>query len=277
MAPVTLRWCGAAHYQLACAGQRLLLDPLYSRLPGDTPHLTETRDALDRVDTILLTHAHLDHSQDVPYLAARHDPALFAPRAWLQGLRPTAAPGRRHALESVKGQTFEAGPIAVTPYQIGAEQIGYWFLRSLTVRPLRHAAPKAVGPGLRFLRHHLHGSCFCFHLRFPGDTTLLYFGNLTSDVSELGGVERVDILALPYCPANDDWIRDTRYLIQRFSPAVTLVHHYDNFMHPFTMSRYIDLAEYRRGIFDACPDTHFFLSRFCKDVTLADILDARDP
>ncbi|MCP3983402.1 MAG: MBL fold metallo-hydrolase [bacterium] len=65
-AKVVLQWHGAAHNQIDYRGLKILIDPLYTRLPGDQPHLTATRDDLERIDFILLTHGHLDHSRDFP-------------------------------------------------------------------------------------------------------------------------------------------------------------------------------------------------------------------
>jgi hypothetical protein len=100
---------------------------------------------------------------------------------------------------------------------------------------------------------------------------MLYFGNLSDKVEELGKIERVNVLAIPYCPANNKWQRQSQYLINRFQPDVTMVHHYDNFMHPYTLSKYIDLNSYRKAISETCPDAKLFFSKFCKEVGFDDI------
>ena len=87
---VTLSWHGAAHYQIGYQGLKTLIDPLYNRLPGDRPHLEPSRDHLDRIDYLLLTHGHLDHSWDVPYLATRHHPEVYAPAECLRDVRREA-------------------------------------------------------------------------------------------------------------------------------------------------------------------------------------------
>ena len=205
-ARVTLEWHGAAHYQIAYKGLKILIDPLYTRLPGDRPHLDVTRDELDRVDHLLLTHGHLDHAWDFPYLTAKHDPEVYAPsdcqvdvKRMARRLGSTISADKYHRLEEIKGKTFGIADLEVTPYPIGTEEIDLWFLRSMLSRPLIHATPSAYPAGLRWLTQHLFGNCFAFHLRFPDPAkTLLYFGNLTQQVDELGGIDTVDVLALPY-------------------------------------------------------------------------------
>lgn len=276
---VTLQWYGAAHYQISHADQKILIDPLYSRAPGDKPHLDVSRRDVQQVDHILLTHGHLDHSQDVPYLAARHDPQIYAPGRYLEMLRKRAVRSgggsvahKHHALEDIKATTFRIGDIEITPFQIGTEEIDFWFIRSLFLRPLRHTNPRGVLGGVMWLTHHLFGNCFAFRLRFPPDgVTLLYFGNLTAQTDELSSVDRVDVLALPYCPANTKWLAQTQCLIERFQPGVTLVHHFDNFAHPFTHSKYMNLESYRRALRERCPGACFTFSKFMREVNLAEI------
>ncbi|MCP5068971.1 MAG: MBL fold metallo-hydrolase, partial [bacterium] len=270
-------WHGAAHYQIDYQGLKILIDPLYTRLPGDQPHLSVTRDDLDRVDHILLTHAHLDHARDFAYLAAKHDPEIYAPAGCQRAVErmarrqgTTLSASKYHRLEEANGKTCTIADLDVTPYPIGTEEIDLWFLRSMFMRPLANATPSAFPEGFRWLTHHLFGNCFAFHFRFPSlDKTMLYFGNLTEQVDALGGLDSVDVLALPYCPANKNWIQQSRYLIERFRPSVTLVHHFDNFLNPFTRSKYMSLAEYRTNVQAGCPDTRFYFSKFQRQVDFA--------
>ena len=84
---VILKWHGAAHYHISHKNLKIVIDPLYTRLPGDKPHLTATKEDLDRVDYLLLTHGHLDHSLDFPYLASRHNPEVYAPEEFLPDMQ----------------------------------------------------------------------------------------------------------------------------------------------------------------------------------------------
>jgi hypothetical protein len=279
---ITLAWHGAAHYHISYKDLKIIIDPLYTRLKGDMPHLDATKEDIDRIDYLLLTHAHLDHSMDFPYLLAAHRPQAYAPEEYLLAIqRGKTYSGFRfdyskcHSLEKAKGKTFEIADIGVTPYQIGTEEIDFWFIRSMFIRPWRHWKPEAIPLGLKWLRHHLYCNCFAYLFRFPPDgKTMLYFGNLTDEVEEIGKRTRVNVLAIPYCPANKKWQRQSQYLINRFTPDVTLVHHFDNFMHPYTLSKYMELNTYRKAIHEECPDTNLYFSKFCKAVDFNDIIDA---
>ena len=279
---VTLQWHGAAHYHITYKNVKTIIDPLYKRLPGDKPHLDITRDDLDRIDYLLLTHGHLDHSWDFPYLVAKHNPEVYAPEECMRDVQKEVERSGTafnmltcHALDKIKGKAFSIDDIDVTPYQIGTEEIDFWFIRSMFLRPWVHATPSAIPTGIKWLTHHVFGNCFAFHFRFPSQgKTMLYFGNLTGQVDELDGIERVDILAIPYCPANKKWLLQSQYLIERFQPGVTLVHHFDNFLNPFTLPKYMDLGSYRKALHEKIPGAKFYFSKFLREVDLSEIAGA---
>ena len=279
---ITLKWHGAAHYHILHKNLRIIIDPLYTRLSGDKPHLKAAKETLNRVDYLLLTHGHLDHSWDFPYIASSHNPEVYAPEEFLPDMhKEKGRPGfnfqwsKWHSLEKIRGRTFKIGDIYVTPYQIGTEEIDFWFIRSMFIRPWLHGKPMATLAGLKWLTHHLFCNCYAFHFRFPPKgKTMLYFGNLTGKADELIEMGRVNVLAIPYCPANKKWLEQSAYLIDRFRPDVTLVHHFDNFMNPFTLSKYMNLDNYRKAIREKCPGAKFYFSKFCEDVDFAEIADA---
>jgi hypothetical protein len=145
----------------------------------------------------------------------------------------------------------------------------------MCLRPWLHWRPAAVPTAVRWLTHHVFGDCFAFHFRFPPEgRTMLYFGNLTGQVEEMRNIERVDVLAIPYCPANQKWLAQSQYLIDRFQPGVTLVHHFDNFMNPFTLSKYMNLDDYRTALQERCPAARFYFSKFLREVDLAESIEA---
>jgi hypothetical protein len=51
-----------------------------------------------------------------------------------------------------------------------------------------------------------------------------------------------------------------------------VIHHFDNFMNPFTLYRYMNLDDYRAAIMQHCPDANLFFSKFYKMISLPEIL-----
>jgi hypothetical protein len=51
----------------------------------------------------------------------------------------------------------------VTPYQIGTEQMDFWFIRTTMIRPCRHLAFAAMSAANKFLIYHLKDNCFGYH------------------------------------------------------------------------------------------------------------------
>jgi L-ascorbate metabolism protein UlaG (beta-lactamase superfamily) len=273
---VLFTWHGCAHYHIQYQGKRIVIDPLYHRPAGATPHLTVSRQDVDAIDYLLLTHAHMDHSWDFPYLASRYQPQAYGPAHYLAYIQKKAKrwgmnfdAAKLHGLEDVKGQSFLIEDIEVTPYQIGTERIDFWFIRTTAIRPYRHLSFAAMLAGHKFLMYHLRDNCFGYHFRFLGSNkTMFYIGNLTEQVDELSAVDRVNVLALPYCPANKNWLSHTRFLIGRFAPDVVLVHHYDNFWHPYTHPRYRDLNAYQKAVKETYPHMEIRFSKFMEAIDL---------
>ena len=276
-ARLRLRWCGAAHYQLRTDDVLTLIDPLYTRLPGGRPDLLHGPEDLGHIDGILLTHGHLDHARDLAALGLRYDPLVYATRACIDDLaRARGRAGhdapRAHDLEALRGRPFSVGSLTFTPYRVGPEVVDRWFLGQMVIRPLRHRRPGALVEGVRWLTHNLLDRCFAYHVvTGKRGRTILYFGHLTDQVTDLASIDHVDVLAVPYCPANRQWARHTQHLVNRFRPEVTLVHHFDDFMHPYTSARYLDLGEYAEQVRRGAPSARFFFSKFEKDVTLDQI------
>ncbi len=280
---ITLQWHGAAHYHIFYKNLRIVIDPLYTRLKGDIPHLDVTKDDVDRIDYLLLTHGHLDHSKDFPYLLSKHRSESYAPEEYINTLkRKKSCPvdvlnnSNCHNLDQIKGKPFKIADIEITPYQIGTEEIDFWFIRSMFIRPWRHGKPGAIPTGIKWLMHHLFCNCFAFHFRFPQDgKTMLYFGNLTANVEELSNIDHVNVLAIPYCPANSKWQQQSQYLINRFNHDVTLVHHFDNFMNPYTRAKYTDLGIYAKAIRQERPNANLYFSKFYKKIDFKEIVEAK--
>ena len=52
--------------------------------------------------------------------------------------------------------------------------------------------------------------------------------------------------------------------------------HFDNFMHPFTLSKYLDLPSYKKEIHAQCPDEKLVFSKFMTPVLFDDLAEFPD-
>jgi hypothetical protein len=280
---VMLTWYGGAHYHIDYNGIKIIIDPLFTRPPGDTPHLTVKKDDIDKIDYLLLTHAHVDHSWDFPYLASKYLPEAYAPTRYLNYMRRKENkwglkfdPSKFYSLETEKNRAFKIADIEVIPYQIGTEEIDLWFVKNGIIATVQNWAYKeAVKALFKFFLFQLKGNCFSYFFKFPpSGKTLLYFSNLTDQVDDLHEIKNVNVLIIPYCPANKKWIQQSQYLINRFSPEVALVHHYDDFWHPFTSVYYMSLNGYKKVILSKFPDLNLKFSRFLEKRSFDEISSA---
>ena len=121
---VLFTWHGCAHYHIQYHGKRIVIDPLYHRPAGATPHLAASRQDVVGIDYLLLTHGHMDHSWDFPYLASHYQPQAYGPGDYLDYIQKKAKRRRMsfnasklHRLENAKGQSFFIEDMEVTPYQ----------------------------------------------------------------------------------------------------------------------------------------------------------------
>jgi len=275
------RWYGAAHYHLLYKGRRVIIDPLYERVPKAKPYLNSVKEDVEQLDYLLLTHAHMDHSWDFPYLASKHKPIAYAPEKYLTYLKKKEHKwnfdfnfSKCHSLEQETGKPFSIADINVTPYHIGTEEIDFSVIYNSFIRGFRHWSFGVTSAGTKFLFNHLKGNCFAFHFNLLSiNKTMLFLGNVTDQVYDMDDIKEVNVLALPYCPASSAWLDHTLYLIGRFKSDVILIHHYDNFWHPITHPMYRNLKDYRNSINAVYPEAKLFFSRFFQDIELSEILD----
>ena len=67
-----LTWLGHATVKLEFGGQTTLIDPWIM----DNPSCPDELKTFDRIDTMLITHGHFDHTTDAEALAKKHSPTV---------------------------------------------------------------------------------------------------------------------------------------------------------------------------------------------------------
>ena len=103
-----ITWLGHATFKITLANGKVIL--IDGWVDGN-PACPKEAKKLDRVDTILITHAHSDHFGDVLSLAKKFKPqivAMYETAGWLE------SKGVKNVTGMSKGGTFKVGEIEVT-------------------------------------------------------------------------------------------------------------------------------------------------------------------
>lgn len=104
---IDITWLGHGTYTLRLeSGETILVDPW---IEGNPAYPKDH--ALDRVDTILVSHGHFDHIHDVLPLAAKFSPqivAIYETSHWLE------KKGAKNVIGMNKGGTVKVGSVSVT-------------------------------------------------------------------------------------------------------------------------------------------------------------------
>lgn len=164
-------WIG--HATVVCelpGGETVVIDPW---LNGN-PSCPEDRKALDRVDAILITHAHFDHMADAVDLARRHKPkkvvASFEICSWLEG----------KGVENCSGMNLG-----------GSQEV-----LGLQVSMVRADHSSGLSDGDNIL---YGGLASGYMVKLPGGYTFYHAGDtaLFSDMQLLGEIYRPELAFLP--------------------------------------------------------------------------------
>ena len=278
---ITIKWLGASGFELRYGKRLVLVDPFLSRPYDATPRLPITRQDYRKFDMLLATHAHFDHFADVPYLAATVDAHIFMPRcgkkdvkkAWrtLHQSARTGNPDKWHAYEETG--RIRLDELRVTPLPGFHEVFDVPTVWEAIKRIFGHTPRnEAIRRGLDLVRMHPYGPTYAMHFDWQDrGSRMLFFGSLSRHVYNVTpDTGRTDVLAIPYCPANRQWMKETARLVQRFQPKALLVHHFDLWLPPITLN--LDLKTWRDRMEAQFPDVPIYFPKPLKEFTLEDVL-----
>jgi L-ascorbate metabolism protein UlaG (beta-lactamase superfamily) len=114
---VSVLWLGQSAFKITTpTGKVIVIDPWLTANPK-TPAEYKKLEALGRVDLILVTHGHADHSLDAPAIAKLYNAPLWAPAGLAQsmqtlGILPVAQANRMNKGGSIR--PFGPGGVRVT-------------------------------------------------------------------------------------------------------------------------------------------------------------------
>lgn len=172
-------WLGQAGFLLELGGRRILVDPWVSPFEGRLAPIPPLPLVAEAIDTILVTHEHLDHLDQafLPVLVERCPHVrLVLPAAIGSQVEGVLEPSRIHRV--TPGDTYDLDGLR------------------LTVVPAIHGVTmddaygdgSSLGAGPRFVGYVLHGEACVYH---AGDTLV------TADILEVVSGLGVDVALLP--------------------------------------------------------------------------------
>ena len=277
---ISLKWLGAAGFEVRFRNRLVLVDPFLSRPADSIPRIAVTPQDYRKFDLLVASHGHFDHFMDVPYLAVTVDAPVYVPQAAKKDIRdewrrqhPSARagnPDQWRALEDT--DHIKLDDLTVTPIRsfhevfdvpTVAEAAG----RIFSKRPLWDSIKR----GLKAVSTHPYGNTHLLHFDWGSrGTRMMFVGSLARHVYGLTAENgRVDVLALPYCPANRQWMKETERLIRRFQPRAILVHHFDKFYPPIIGD--MNMVTWKREIQSMFPGIPIKVPQLLKPFTLEDV------
>ncbi len=239
----TFRWLGTAGWRVRTPEQELLVDPYLSRYAtglaaGSFDPATPLRTDEAAVDaavgspsTILVTHTHWDHFNDVPYLARRHDARVVGTMTTYHTALAMDVPARQ--LLPVKG-----GEVLVLD-DLVVRVVSSLHSRTGTGSLLFPGTRAEMPPEPRVISDLPEGDTLSFVISRPGGPQVYVSG--ASDVDEQAlSVVAADV-AIFAVPSNDaTWEYVPRLLEALARPRLVIPVHWDDFesapTHPPTAS-----------------------------------------
>ena len=229
-AGVTVRWLGAAGFEIRCGEHALLIDPYVTRAPLSrcllsplVPDEVAIAGLLPRADAIVVGRTHFDHVLDVPSVARRTGAKVYGSRSAANLCRMGAVPEAQIIDVESRRLPFEAecGPFALRFFPSAHSRLVFGRV------PLPGDIDDCDAVPMR-LNHYRCGAVFSVEVRIDG-RRLVHLGSAeTVEGSVPPEVRDADLLLL--CVAG--WTKSDRFperVMRAFSPRAVLLSHWDDF------------------------------------------------
>ena len=254
---VTLRYLGTAGWEISDGRTTLLVDPYLSRLqmtspnddvlPGDARKRFTRADAaesdtatidrhIQRANFILVTHTHVDHVLDVPYIARRTGATVIGTESARNLARAYGIPGDQ--LIVARGGDdleFDGWSVRVIPSLHGILRHAPFLPRDPNAPPAPSVIPPDVTAPLR-VNQFAEGGTLAYLIRIGGHQILL-FGSMNyieREVEEL----RPDVAMIGAMPERSEIHDYTARLLKALGyPAMVLPTHWDRFNVTYDVSQ----------------------------------------
>lgn len=257
---ITLTYMGTAAWEITDGKTVILVDPYLTRLKTDTARdpvlssdprplvtvndfATSDHAVIDahvqRADFILITHTHIDHVLDVPYIASKTGALVIGTESTANFARDNGVPNSQ--ILTVKGgEDLELGgcSVRVIPSLHGilrhsplAAQ-----LKINSLPPPSTIFPADAKPPFRLGQLLVEGGTLAYLIRVGGQQVLV-FGSMNYIEREVDGL-RPDVALIGAMPERQEIYHYTERLLRALGyPRLVLPTHWDRFNVPFDVSQ----------------------------------------
>ncbi len=310
---VTLSYLGTAGWEITDGKTVVLIDPYLTRLKANSPNDpvlasdprptirlgdivepdTAVIDAhIHRADYILITHTHLDHVLDVPYIARKTGAMVLGTESTANFARASGVP-ERQILIVKGGEDLDLGPISVRvlPSVHGILQNIRPEPRPAGAQPPVNAAdsvrtpspdvfPADAKPPFRASpQFSVEGGTLAYLVRIGGHQ-ILAFGSMNYIEREVDGL-RPDVALVGAMPERSRIYRYTARLMRALGdPPLVLPTHWDRFNVPYDVSQAPAIERLQSFIGEvraASPHTRVIVPKYFEPIELPATPRSREP
>jgi L-ascorbate metabolism protein UlaG (beta-lactamase superfamily) len=286
---VTLTYMGTAAWEISDGVTAILVDPYLSRIlvplpgagsaasarvPGDTRPLHGWDDVvppdratidthIHRADFTLVTHTHIDHVMDVPYIALKTHATVIGTESTQNVLRAYSVPEEQ--LITVRGgEDYEFGKFSlkVIPSIHSPLDHKHYFSSA--------TAPPGIKAPLTLQQMNPEGGTLAYLVRFHGHQILAFGGNNYIE-REIEGLNP-DVVLVGAGPSHKEIYDYTGRLMRDLHfPALVLPTHWDNFTAPYDASQQAAIEavqSFVQEVNTASPKTKVIVPKYFEAIPL---------
>jgi L-ascorbate metabolism protein UlaG (beta-lactamase superfamily) len=285
---VRLSYLGTAGWEITDGKTVILVDPYLSRLKLPTPNDAVLADDsrplfgwdsigvsdeavidahIKKADFILITHTHLDHTLDLPYIARKTSAMVIGTESTINLARASGVPGNQ--LLGVRGGDdleFGVFSLRVIPSLHGILR------RAPNMPPIPGPPPPEIFPPDAkppfHLRDYVQGGTLAYFIRLNG-VKLLVFGSMNYIEREVEGL-RPDAALIGAMPERREIYQYTARLLRALGdPPLVLPTHWDRFNVPYGTSQQpaIErLQSFLAEVKEASPNTHVVVPEYFRPI-----------
>jgi len=283
--PVTLKYLGAAGWEITDRTTYILIDPYLSRINGPAPPgghsmAGDTRRAygwadvaapdvaaidahIQHADFVLVTHTHYDHILDVPHIALKTGASVIGTESTENVMRAYGVPEEQ--LITVRGgEDYQFGTFSLKVIPSIHSPLDHKRYFSSAIAPAGMKAP------LTLEQMHPEGGTLAYLLRFHGHQ-ILAFGGMNYIEREIIGLEPDVALIGAGASRKEVYDYSGRLMRDLHYPALVLPTHWDNFLAPYSASQQTNLdalQSFLQEIVAASPKTKVIVPKYFEAIPL---------